>query len=141
MELRYHVQLISIFQSYSTLQELAKVSIISLHYTLIIILYSFADIPHSYDSDMDNHTLTTACAFVNFTRCDDEVCIDLKDEFKLEDDNSTNLEQTFNYILMEETLLPIYSRESIIVDDRTGNITVEDNDGKFQRYHYCKYHL
>ena len=83
---------------------------------------------------MENHTIKTACAFVNFTQCEDRVCVDLKEEFELSDDEKITLDQTFKYSLLVNTLLPTDSRDSIFVDEAIGNISVKDNDSKLQRY-------
>ena len=77
---------------------------------------------------MKDHTIKTACAFVNFTRCEDRVCVDLKEEFELSDDEKITLDQTLN------TLLPTDAQNSIFVDEAIGNISVKDNDRKLQRY-------
>ena len=83
---------------------------------------------------MKDHTIKTACAPVNFTRCADRVCVDLKNEFELIDDEKITLDQTFNYSLLVNTLLPTDAQDSIFVDEAIGNISVKDNDRKLQRY-------
>ena len=96
------------------------------------------DITNSLDTDSDNyHSIKTAIAFINFTRCVDHVCVDLKDEFNIEDDDRIRVDQIFIYSLMEDTLLPLYFRSRIAIDDTIGNITVKDDDRKLQRSHTC----
>ena len=88
----------------------------------------FLDAPDSDDADEESHTIRTACADVNFTACESEVCVDLKREFGIEDDNETHLNQLFNFTLIPDRLKP--SHDNITVNDTTGEACIKEDDSK-----------